>query len=157
MWFVRFPSASLTWTTSRHANRWSASTDINLSLNSQLPLTEIYKNLQAVEFEWFPIVRLNRPSQRHFSRHFLTCHLGKLFGRKYLYPLSPVSSRYPLNTVEVRRNLIFFALWMSAFSVWSQSTHLNSSWVWRFRSSMQPHSPHILDVYSGCTSETNSP
>lgn len=76
------------------------------------PLTEIYKNLQVVEFEWFPMVRLNRPLQRHFSRHFLTCHLNKLFGWKYLYPLSPaLSSRFPLNTVDIKSTIVSYRFW----------------------------------------------
>ena len=58
------------------------------------------------------MVCLNKPSQRHFSRHFFTFHLGSSpFGMKYLYSLSPaLTSRFPLNTVEVRRNLMFFEL-----------------------------------------------
>lgn len=77
---------------------------------------------------------------------------------KYLYSLSPaLTSRFPLNTVEVRRNLMFLAEWMSAFSECPHSTQQNSSWVWRLRSSIQPQWPHIFDVYSAWTSDTSNP
>ena len=105
------------------------------------------------------MVCLNKPSQRHFSRNFFTRHLGKFpFGMKYLYSLSPArTSRFPLNTVEVRRNLMFLAEWMSAFAECPHSTQQNSSCVCLLRSSMQPQWPHIFDVYSAYTSEISKP